>query len=247
MSRSISAAAMVWTDPSLRALAEEGNPVDVIAGKARAHVLDALDRSWQGPPFDPLALAGILGMDVAANSEVCDTRTVPAGRCNVRIEFNPKRPGGRMRYSVAHEIAHTLFPDCADRVRNRAQHTELEGDEWQLEALCNIAAAEFLVPLGSLTPPASEDLSIQTVQNLQRRFDVSMEALVIRLAETSDSPLAAFCASPPTPGRHAGYQLDYMIPSRGWPERIPRRVLLRENSVLQQCTATGFSAQGVET
>lgn len=69
-----------WTNPSVRALAEDRNPVDVIAGKARALVLDALDRGWQGPPFDPIALAGILGLDVAANSEVRNARTVPVRR-----------------------------------------------------------------------------------------------------------------------------------------------------------------------
>ena len=26
------------------------------------------------------------------------------------IEFNPTRPRGRLRFSLAHEIAHTLFP-----------------------------------------------------------------------------------------------------------------------------------------
>src|SRR5260370_36865772 len=38
------------------------------------------------------------------------------------------------------------WPVCAERVRNRARMPFGEGDEWQLEALCNIAAAEILMP-----------------------------------------------------------------------------------------------------
>ncbi len=231
----------------MRALVVEGNPVAVITARARALVLDAMDRGWTGPPFDPLALATLLGFEVDANSEVRDARTVPAGKGRVRIEFNPNRPRGRMRYSVAHEVAHTLFPDCADRVRNRMAHHELQGDDWQLEALCNIAAAEFLMPLGSLAPRVEESLSIHAVLELQRQFDVSTEALMIRLAETSDLPVAAFCASPVRAARATGYQLDYLIPSPAWAEPMPRGVRLPTDSVVQQCTAIGYSARGVET
>jgi len=237
-----------WTNPSVRALSKDEDPVDFITAKARRMVLDALDQGWMGPPFDPMMLATLLGIDVQANSDVRDARTVPIGRGKARIEFNPNRTRGRIRYSVAHEIAHTLFPDFADRVRNRAQHDELVGDEWQLEALCNIAAAEFLMPLGSLAGHSADRLGIRTVLELQRKFDVSMEALVIRLAETSELPLAGFCASPRDPAHFTRYHLDYMIPSRGWSEyRIPRRIRLPRDSVVRQCTAIGFSAQGVET
>ena len=71
-----------------------------------------------------------------------------------RIEYNPNRPRERRRYSVAHEIAHTLFPDCAKRVRHRGSHHGKRpgSDDWQLEALCNIAAAEILMPVVGTLP-----------------------------------------------------------------------------------------------
>jgi O-acetyl-ADP-ribose deacetylase (regulator of RNase III) len=236
-----------WTNPSVRALAGDHDPVAVVTARAREVVLQAMDKGWSGPPFDPIALAELLGLEVAANSEIRDARTVPAGRGKARVEFNPNRPRGRMRYSVAHEIGHTLFPDVAERVRNRAQHGELQGDEWQLEALCNIAAAEFLMPLGSLTPPEPDGLTIHALLDIQRRFDVSTEALAIRLAQTSSAPVAAFCASPRDIGRTTEYQLDYVIGSRTWTVRLPRRARPPKDSVVRQCTAIGYSARGVET
>ena len=236
-----------WTHPSVRALAGDKDPVDVVTERARSIALDAIDRGWGGPPFDPIALAGLLGIEVAANASIRDARTVPVGRGRVRIEVNPDRPRGRMRYSVAHELAHTIFPDVAAKVRNRARHDELEGDEWQLEALCNIGAAELLMPLGPLNSVVPESLTIRDVLDLQRRFDVSTEALVIRLVESSDAPLAAFCASPREPGQFTSYQLDYMIPSRAWGGRLPPKLRLPKDSVVRQCTAIGYSAAGVET
>lgn len=236
-----------WTNPSVRALAPDQDPVTVVIARARALVLDALDRGWHGPPFDPIDLARLLALPVTANSEVRDARTVPVGRDRVRIEFNPNRPRGRMRYSIAHEIAHTLFPDCAEQVRNRAPHQELQGDAWQLEALCNVAAAEVLMPIGSLVAPPAEELGIHAVLELQRRFDVSTEALMIRLAETADAPLAAFCASPgATPAATGGYRLDYLIPSRAWQGTTARRLRLPDDSVVRQCNAIGYSAAGIE-
>jgi O-acetyl-ADP-ribose deacetylase (regulator of RNase III) len=236
-----------WTHESVLALTSDPNPVAVISARARAVVLEAIDQGWVGPPFDPLLLAALLGIEVEANSEVRDARTLATSKGRFRIEFNPNRPRGRMRYSVAHEVAHTLFPDCAARVRNRLAHRELQGDDWQLEALCNVAAAEFLMPLNSLAPRVEDSLSIHTVLELQRQFDVSTEALLIRLAETSDLPLAAFCASPLRGARSPGYQLDYLIPSLAWREPMLRGVRLPVGSAVEQCTAIGYSVSSTET
>lgn len=237
---------MRWTNPSVLALAGGRDPVVAITERARAVALNAMDKGWVGPPFDPLVLAELLGIEVVANAEIRDARTVPIRRGHVRVEFNPNRPRGRMRYSIAHELAHTLFPDVADKTRHRARHEELEGDDWQLEALCNIAAAELLMPLGPLTAALPGDVTIHNVLDLQRRFDVSTEALVIRLVKSSDVPLAAFCASPREPGKFGVYQLDYMIPSRAYGGRLPSGLRLPRNSVVRQCTAIGYSARGVE-
>lgn len=234
-----------WTNASVLTLSTD-DPVAEIAARARAMALEGMDRGWQGPPFDPLALAELLGIEIAANAAVRDAQTVPVGRGRVRIEFNPNRPRGRMRYSVAHELAHTLFPDVAEKVRHRSIHHELRDDEWQLEALCNIAAAELLMPLTKFASNPPDELTIHYVMDQQRKFDVSTEALVIRLVETSSESLAAFCASPiaSTSGRQ--YQLDYTIGSRAWPSRIPPKLRLPRHTVVAECSAIGHSARGIE-
>jgi hypothetical protein len=236
-----------WTNASVRLLAGQDDPVEVVLKRAREIVLQAMDKGWSGPPFDPIALSGLLRIPVVPRADIRDARTVPQGESSVCIEYNPTRPRGRLRYSVAHEIAHTLFPDCAERVRNRSAHHELQGDEWQLEVLCNVGAAEFLMPIGSLQSQPVEQLSIDRMLALRSEFDVSMEAILIRAVHVTEGPCAAFVASRLERGAREGqYRVDYTIPSRSWPIRLPSSFFLSGQSVVQECTAIGYTAKGDE-
>jgi O-acetyl-ADP-ribose deacetylase (regulator of RNase III) len=237
-----------WTNPSVVAFAEDRDPVVAVTERARELAMDAMDHGWAGPPFDPLALAAILRIDVLAREGVRDARTVPNERGDPRIEYNPTRPRGRVRYSLAHEIAHAMFPDWADKVRNRSERYELTGDEWQLEALCNIAAAEFVMPIGSFTELGSANLGIDRLLDEQKKYDVSMEALLIRAVHLRDEPCAIFCASPIAAGSNVGrYRVDYLIGSRSWKtSRAMRGGLLPERTLIRKCGAIGFTAKGNE-
>ena len=136
----------------------------------------------------------------------------------MRIEFNPTRPRERVRFSIAHEIAHTLFSDFAEQTRHRGGPSTT-GDEWQLEMLCNLAAAEFVMPLGSL--PATDSLPrIEQLIVDRRKFDVSAEAFLIRVVKTTAEPALMFCASPieGTDGKPA-YRVDYSVGSKSAPAR----------------------------
>lgn len=174
-----------WTNPSVKKLAGDDDPVRAITKRAREIVLDAIDKGWSGPPFDPLSLSDLLNLRAVPRSDVRDARIVPEGD-GVCIEYNPSRPRGRVRYSIAHEIAHTLFPDFQEQVRNRASRHEMKGDDWQLETLCNIAAAEFLMPIGSLGGFSQQDLNIDRVLQLRKEYDVSTEAVLLRAVHATE-------------------------------------------------------------
>lgn len=236
-----------WTNPSVRKLLEATSgpdPVDAITERARRVVLSAIDAGWSGPPFDPLRLADHLGLRVLPSDDVRDARTVPEPGTGSRIEFNPNLSRGRVRYSIAHEIAHTLFPDCSDQIRNRSRHAELSGDEWQLEAMCNIGAAEILMPFGSLPDARKLALTMESMLSLREQFDVSMEALLIRIAHSAEKPIAMFCASRIEHGRFTGrYRVDYSIPSPSWGREPRWRGILPESTALSECTAIGLRSE----
>lgn len=235
-----------WTNPSVLRLARDSDPVQVISDRARALARRAMDLGWNGPPYDPLALADLLDLPLSATEEVRDavTRADTDGR--LRIEYNPGRPRARVRFSIAHEIGHTLFPDCAERVRHRAAYHELTGDDWQLEVLCNIAASELLMPVGSLSERDLGALSIEHLVALRSRYEVSMEALLNRQVRIAQEAVAMFAASSPAGDDEAPqYRVEYVIGSPAWRAPPGRGDLLQSRSV-SSCTAIGLTAAGDE-
>jgi O-acetyl-ADP-ribose deacetylase (regulator of RNase III) len=236
---------MLWTNKSVLKFAGNSDPVGLIEAKARELVLRARDAGWSGPPYNPVAIADLLKIPVEANSEVPDARTVPSG-AGVKIEFNPTRPRERVRFSVAHEVAHTLFSDVAEQTRHRGG-AATSSDEWQLEILCNLAAAEFVMPLGSLSP--SDDLpKIEQLMIDRRKFDVSAEAFLMRVVKTTSGPALMFCASPiEGAGARPSYRIDYSVGSKSAPNVIPSGVLIPSDSIVYTCTAIGQTNHAAES
>lgn len=200
-----------WTHPSIALLFGDEDPVGAIERLARQKVLEALDKGWKGPPFNPLELADFMAVPTEATSDVPDARTV-AHRGHVKIQFNPSRPRARIRFSIAHELAHVLFSDVAEKARNRGG--DGTRDDWQLEMLCNIAAAEMVMPIGCM-PEDIERRPMQALMEERARFDVSAEAFLIRVAKVSSVPALLYCLSPCSTVP-IDWDIDYRISSPTW-------------------------------
>lgn len=230
-----------WTNSSVSKFATDLDPVEVMESRIRSVVLRAMDEGWTGPPFDPVELARVLNLPIEARGDIPDARTVSRGQ-ELIIEYNPLRPRARVRFSIAHEIAHTLFPDCANAIRNRGGDAIPKDDDWQLEMLCNIGAAELLMPAGELPQFDYSNLTIANLIELRKKFDVSTEAILVRTSKLSSIPCAAFCASK----HNDQYRVDYVIPSRGWSPKVKPGQSLPANSVVEDANAIGYTAIGDE-
>jgi Zn-dependent peptidase ImmA (M78 family)/O-acetyl-ADP-ribose deacetylase (regulator of RNase III) len=233
-----------WTNPSVRALARDGNAVETISSDARTWVYRAREAGWAGPPFDPIELADLLGVEVIAVEGVADARLVHIGR-RPRIEFNPSRPRARVRFSIAHELGHLLFPDAADKVRYRSHSDDRRRDDWQVELLCNFAAAEFLMPVGSLPASATTDLEINHLMRLRARFEVSAEALLLRVIDLTAEPAAAFAAAR-FEDEQPRFRIDYCVAGRAWRSPISADDVVHGRP-LTDCTAIEHTAKGEMT
>ena len=230
-----------WTNPSALNIAAMGDPIDSISNKSRELVRSALESGWSGPPYDPFWLAEFCGIRTRPSYDLQDARIVPSDKGKIEIEYNPNRPANRIRFSLAHEIAHTLFPDWSIAVRNRASSRGL-GDLWQLELLCNIAAAEIIMPVG---PEEIEDpLSIQSILRLSEEYAVSSEAALLRSVRLTDQPVCAFVAA--AEDNRDEYRIDYSVNSATFPYTVPPGMTIRKPSVIFECTAIGFTAKGRE-
>ena len=222
------------------------DPIKKMECEAREAVLAAVDKGWRGPPFDPIELANIRGIAVRPNAAVADARVFWVnGR--FEIEYNPHRPRGRVNFSIAHEIAHTFFEDCAEEVRNRSRE-KWDTRSWELEVLCNVGAAEMMMPVGSFPSDATGVATIEELMRLRKEYQVSAEAILIRLVKLASSRVACFSA---TRMRGAGgaseYRVDYSIGSSHWQNlwsrRRPRRLT---SEVLDECIAIGTTSKGTE-
>ncbi len=225
------------------ALASDRDPVEVITERARDVVLGAIEEGWRGPPYDPFELAELMQVPAVPREDLYDARLVPAEGGRVRLEFNPTRPRGRVRFTIAHELAHTFFPDYKRAARYRSGR-KARADEWQLELLCNVAAAELLMPIGSFQSLEDEPLKIERLMEVRKTFEVSTEALLLRIVRLTARPSAAFAAArihgdrPDSP-----FRLDYAIGSRSWSSALRRGLKIPATSVLSEITAVGYTAK----
>lgn len=232
-----------WTNKSVLRLAAGENPISVLERKTRELVLEARDRGWKGPPFNPLAIADLLGIPVEATADVADARIAEING-GLKIQFNPTQARERVRFSIAHELAHSLFPDVADEVRHRGG-TKM-ADDWQLEMLCNLAAAEFVMPVGSL-PPRERVPPIEELMRERRRFDVSAEAFLIRITKIARDPIVMFCASPINDnGKSIKYRIDYTFQSNSAPSVPLSGKVIPRDSIVYLCTAIGYTDSSAE-
>ena len=238
---------MVWTNPSALSLAAGSDPLQVMASRARQTVLEAIQAGWSGPPYDPFMLADILKISVEPTQDVLDARTAPTKTGGFLIEFNPNRPLARINYSLAHEIAHTLFPDCAQSIRNRYTHAQMKADDWQLEMLCNFAAAEFLMPVGSFPLSESDNVSIEEVLKWRNKFAVSTEATLLRYVKLTPHPCAIFTAHRDESAASSRYVIDYAVSSRTWKTSLRTGFRLPADTSASECTGIGFTAKSEET
>lgn len=235
-----------WTHDSIIRFSKGEDPVKTIIAITQALVNDAISNGWSGPPFDPIELAGLLKIKVETNDFVRDARTLPYTGNKFKIEYNPNRPFGRIRFSLAHEIAHTLFEDCTERIRNRENLDHADGNDWQLEMLCNIGASEILMPIGSFGKLRNEPISVDYLMDMQKEYQVSTEALFLRAVRLTEKPLGIFVASrkEPTSSR---YQIDYSVTSATLDNLIPTGFLVPQKSIVSECIAIGYTAKANES
>lgn len=113
------------------------------------------------------------------------------------ILLNPSKPKVRQRYSIAHEIGHTLFPDYQAEVRQAGTLYRLYAGQSELERLCQIAAAELLFPLEPfVAATARASGGVQAVLSLSDLFGASSEATARRVVETIAEPMIGLIVRP---------------------------------------------------
>jgi hypothetical protein len=122
-----------------------------------------------------------------------DSEIAPEADGRVVLRVNKNRPLSRQRFSIGHEIGHTLFPEYQLAVRCRKALDRSWADPSDmLETLCDVAASELLFPSPWFGDRVKLfDPSAGALAALADEYQASRDATIRRFVELADPPLAA--------------------------------------------------------
>jgi Zn-dependent peptidase ImmA (M78 family) len=182
-----------YSDPDIISLARESgeliDPRFAILSKVRV-LLGKLD-GFPGVPGDPLERLKILAslngikiqpMDMDQQRRYKRDAAVFPTSSGWMILYNPNRPKGRTLFTLAHEIVHTLFPNSISGARFRSITNPDSRESNELERLCDLGAAELVMPMDEFQQRANDKYDLAAVDGLAAQFGTSFEATVFRLA-----------------------------------------------------------------
>lgn len=152
----------------------------------------------KGPPTDLEKLAEALGVvellprvDMPGSGQLIQTHN------GFIVIYNPEQGAERIRWTIAHELAHIVFQAIGPRLRPY-------GDD--LERLCDAIAAEFLMPRNIFRSACYRDFTLSGFFGLLALFRTSITATAIRVSQTAPA-----------------FFLELENDSRRWITRSPER------------------------
>lgn len=148
------------------------------------------------PPTKLMPLAAKRGItrvettDLKADGLIFETE---AGTFTVRV--NRRHSAARRRFTCAHEIGHTFFfelePSRAERLHYEDAKLGGVSGSADVESLCNVAAAEILMPYGQITPLVRDfGVGATALSRVSATFRVSLQAAARRIVQVSHIRLA---------------------------------------------------------
>jgi len=186
------------TDALIKELVRSTGAIDAPAAiRLKARELIQLLVASFGEPTMPInvdVLASLRGIGRSEEMPLhsADAEIVPDGTGGVTMRVNSDRPETRQRFSVAHEISHTFFPDYTTKrwCRPDARYRDRTDPDEYLEMLCDIAAAELLFPQPWFSTDAATVTDASGLVTLATTYHASREATIHRFAEASSDSLA---------------------------------------------------------
>jgi hypothetical protein len=195
------------------------------------------------PPIDPLAIAPMRGIaSVKASSLAQMGCLVPLGDGRSVIHVRAQDHPVRQRFTIFHEIAHTLLPGYSGTQEFRCQ----ENSKQTKEQLSNHAAAELMFPRmffeGDL---AWAGLTTRGLEFLAHRYSASLEAAAIHAVEHwSRSAMCIVAKQPPLTsttiqtGERPALVVSYSHRQGAWPNTV-HAFAVQRSGILEQTLAEG--------
>lgn len=163
----------------LAAIPAAKDPIDAILWHAGALVIES---GMTGPPYPPASYAAHRKVQQIIHRDMeVDGRLLPCPKGFI-IELREDRPQERKNFTCAHELGHTFFYESVPTIKYRTLTSSHPHHDQEEEMLCNIAAAELLMPSLVFNNIAKDySVSPQSLQQLAKLFETSITATVVHL------------------------------------------------------------------
>jgi Zn-dependent peptidase ImmA (M78 family) len=194
----------------------------LIVERARQLVNQLIEhRGHDNPPFLPEEFARLLGCQVV-RAELGETSGLLLKfHDGFVIKVNRNHGLARQNFSCAHEIGHVIFSELqlqryikSIEYRNRTFNPEGErgARARAIERLCDVAAAELLMPEEVFRKYLSGfGVSAHAIERLANIFRVSIRAVVRRIAELSIEPCIALFWQPDARSKNNALRLIWRV------------------------------------
>lgn len=247
-----------WSEPLVLRLAKkrrDRDPERAIASYARKLLEDAGQSSL---PIEVEAIASLKGVRRRVGEHDFAGRIYVEPDGQLVMDLNSTHNENRRRFTCAHELMHTGFPDFEEEERYRLDTTvganPVNREE---EYLCDLGAAELLMPAELIIDEYRLSDGIASIKALSRAAKVSFEAAGNRLAALAEEEVVFLVFE------HGHKPADQRALRRG--ERVKKRVRLRyarcahldlylprfksvsTDSVIARAYQSGMLERGVET
>lgn len=138
------------------------------------------------PPYTPAIYASIRNIKEIKNKPMQqEGQLIPNSDGTFNIELRSDRSQERKNFTCCHEIAHTFFYEISPSIKYRNntnyqdQPTKNQTEE---EILCNISAAELLMPQNKLKQIIKNyQASPESIVTIAKKFQASLTSTIIRI------------------------------------------------------------------
>lgn len=163
-----------WTSAAARRLQRRaGNPSTVESAVRK--VANDLLRGIRCPPTDLDAIMRRVNVTRhEPREDIVGSGALVKDEGGFKILYYAKMPYVRKRWTIAHELGHAVFEGTGPNPPRRGR---------ELERLCDMIAAEILLPRTYLATRMRGDMCLKNVLELANEFETSVAATAIRCAE----------------------------------------------------------------
>jgi hypothetical protein len=158
---------------------------------------ELLEDAGVSVPVDVRMLASFRGIAAIKEVDQAEAGCIFCDGERLLVQVRGSDSPERQRFTVCHEILHTFFPGFWEERRARTDPTVGNFDRNQLEEyLCDLGAAELLLPREPFLAALPAQPGIDDVITLAATFFASLEATAIRLVNLANVPMALVVLEP---------------------------------------------------